>query len=210
MTDKAKEEQIMDWHAIGDRIKKAREKAGFVTQKELAAAAGIRQQAISAVEYVQPGSKPKESMTVENLSRIALACHVSLDYLVFGKGDEEKEWDTLYPYGECIAHMVNQLGAKPAICFKEHGIEGEHVRGDLSIYIKVPISYLGDDGEIEQCEFGFEATNHPLCNFIYRMEYVSNAPRETDKSLLEEEARRAVNLLRDVPIFPEQNKYLRR
>lgn len=195
MSENTNEENFsMDWYSIGRRIEDARVKAGFGTQVALAKAAGIRSQAISDLEALSVhDAKPKQPMTAENLSRIALACGVSMDYLIFGKQDKEKEWDTLYPYGECIVHMINQLGAKIHFDFEEQG---------MCICVTIPLKFEDEAGRIETAN-GFNASDHPLYEFIQRIKFVSKAPQGTDRSLLKEEARRAVNSLRGISTIPE-------
>lgn len=84
MSENTNEENFsMDWYSIGRRIEDARVKAGFGTQVALAKAVGIRSQVISDLEALSVhDAKPKQPMTAENLSRIALACGVSMDYLI--------------------------------------------------------------------------------------------------------------------------------
>lgn len=109
----------MDWYGIGQRIRERRKKSGL-TQEELGTKAGInRAKGISTLESLPgPDTAPKETMTAENLARLALALGVSLDYLILGKREEKKhipqnapDWATLQPYGECIVNMLDYLYA---------------------------------------------------------------------------------------------------
>lgn len=208
MSENTNEENFsMDWYSIGKRIKDTRVKAGFGTQVALSKATGIRSQVISDLEALSVhDAKPKQPMTAENLSRIALACGVSMDYLIFGKQDKEKEWDTLYPYGECIVHMINQLGAEIRLHTEEYGHDDCFIY-EPCLYVKIPMWCLNRAGKtirvygssIKEPDY----REHPLYKFSERMDYVSKAPYGTDKSLLREEARRAVNSLRGISTIPE-------
>jgi len=71
--------------AIGKRIKSCRDAIGM-TQEELAAEIGISPHHLSNIERGQ------HLIKLVNLIKIAEIFSVSLDYLVFGKEKDNKEW----------------------------------------------------------------------------------------------------------------------
>lgn len=109
----------MDWAKIKNRILKAGEKAGLKDQTAIVKAAGgtLKQQEISALGEIKNGKQC--TITAEKLARIARACDVSLDWLIFGDQENTPEhdetWDTLRPYGDMIIKFINDLRANLVI-----------------------------------------------------------------------------------------------
>jgi len=73
---------------LNERIKYAREKAGFSNQSRFAEKFGVSSATVSGWEHA------KHNPTADRLIKIAEVCHVSLDWLVFGK-DPPKTVDQL-------------------------------------------------------------------------------------------------------------------
>lgn len=119
-TEKVAQTFEINWYNVGKRIAAAREQAGFYSQKALADSIGISSNYISSVEKLAPGEKPqKVPLSAEKLARIARACGVSLDWLIFGdqenKSEHDETWDTLRPYVDMIIKFINDLRANLVI-----------------------------------------------------------------------------------------------
>lgn len=77
-----KEEIRMDWCAIGKRIRKQREYLGY-TRELLAEKIDVTPKFCSDIELGVKG------MSVPTLCRLASTLHLSTDYILFGKEEQE-------------------------------------------------------------------------------------------------------------------------
>lgn len=131
----SKEKYVINWKDVAQRVRKARESAGFNSATELAREIGISKDDISKIERATGApEKGKSLITLEKMALIASACNASLDWLMWGK-EEYKNQPTFRDYCRSMAEVCEGLGAKVE---HQYGINGQeftaHIPMEADIY----------------------------------------------------------------------------
>lgn len=167
----------INWYDVGQRIEAARDRAGFHSFSDLARCAGLSEKNDNIEGITR---ETKRTMSAEKLARIARACGVSLDWLIFGeqerKPEHDETWNTLRPYGESILHMVENLHAN--LSFRRYSLAENslcHSSGIINPFaafrylsIDVPLYPYKATNEIfaEWNENGYTDFGKALQNFV--------------------------------------------